>query len=258
MRKGFTLIELLVVIAIIALLLAIIAPALKAVKEQGRKIYCKNDLKQIGLALRIYGEEENGELPLNEAGNWAWDVSFFTTDLVIDTGGSEYTFYCPSDPTKKPDRPELWQFSLIYGQPKPFKMVAEPQDVAGRKQQFRVTGYYWFLDMQNSNRAFQISGPGNKKWLRKFTDIKNAGETEMVADATISTDTSRDPAVNSFMEIQGGSYGWHGVYDRTNHVKDGFRPVGGNIVFADGHVSWRKFQEMTVRSGGTFRPVHWW
>ncbi len=257
MRKGFTLIELLVVIAIIALLLAIIAPALKAVKEQARKIYCKNNLKQIGLSMKIYSEEEDGKLPLNETGNWAWDVSFFTTDLIMDSGGSEYTFYCPSDPTKKPDRPELWQFSLIYGQAKPFRMVAEPQTVVGRKQHFRVTGYYWLMDMENGSRPFQLGGPGKKKWLRTFSDIKNTGTAEMVVDATISTDTSRDPAVNSFMEIPGGSYGWHGVYDRTTHVKDNINPVGGNIVYADGHVAWRKFQEMFVRSSA-YRPVHWW
>lgn len=257
MRKGFTLIELLVVIAIIAMLLAIIAPALKAVKEQARKIYCKNNLKQIGLSMIIYAEEEDGKLPLNETGNWAWDVSFFTTDLIIDNGGSEYTFYCPSDPTKKPDRPELWQFSLIYGQAKPFRMVDEPQTITGRKQQFRVTGYYWLMDMQNGNRPFQIGGPGNKKWLRTFSDMKNTGNAEMVVDATISTDTSRDPTVNSFMEVPGGSYDWHGTYDRTNHVKDNIKPVGGNIGYADGHVAWRKFQDMFVRSSA-YRPVQWW
>ena len=256
-ENGFTLIELLVVIAIIALLLSILLPSLSTVKEQARKIYCKNDLKQIVLSMRIYADSNKNVLPLNERGNWAWDVSFFTTDVVIENGGSPDTFYCPSDKTKNPDRPELWQFSLIYGQAQPFHMVDEPQTVAARKGQFRVTGYYWLMDMENGNRPFQLGGPGNKKWLRSYNDIKSAGSAELVLDATISTGTNRDWRANNFMEVPGGSYGWHGTYDRTNHVKKNIEPVGGNIGYADGHVSWRKFDKMFVRSGG-YNPVHWW
>lgn len=53
-EKGFTLIELLVVIAIIALLLAVIMPALKLAKEQARKIICKSQLSQLGKAVELY------------------------------------------------------------------------------------------------------------------------------------------------------------------------------------------------------------
>lgn len=53
-RKGFTLIELLVVIAIIALLLAILMPALKKAKEQGQRAVCKSNLKNYTLAIVMY------------------------------------------------------------------------------------------------------------------------------------------------------------------------------------------------------------
>ena len=64
-RQGFTLIELLVVIAIIALLLAIIMPSLRMVKEQARKVICATHLKSIGQAIALYAQQENDELPMN-------------------------------------------------------------------------------------------------------------------------------------------------------------------------------------------------
>ena len=62
-RMGFTLIELLVVIAIIALLLAILMPALQRVKKQARDIICRHNLKEYGLAARMYIDDNEGSFP---------------------------------------------------------------------------------------------------------------------------------------------------------------------------------------------------
>jgi len=62
-KKGFTLIELLVVIAIIAVLMAILMPALQRVKKQARAIICKNNLGQYGLASKMYLGDWEGNFP---------------------------------------------------------------------------------------------------------------------------------------------------------------------------------------------------
>lgn len=69
-KKGFTLIELLVVIVIIALLIGLLLPALARVREEARKTQCKANLRQVGLALEIYSQDNHGYSPATYGGDW--------------------------------------------------------------------------------------------------------------------------------------------------------------------------------------------
>lgn len=86
-KKAFTLVELLVVISIIALLLAVLMPALSKAREAGRRVVCGNHLRSIGMANQIYANCWNGKyVPI-------MDVSVPRPSSATGTTGN-YTYYC--------------------------------------------------------------------------------------------------------------------------------------------------------------------
>ena len=122
-KKAFTLIELLVVISIIALLLSILMPSLQKTKELAQRIVCASNLRQIGLALALYGSENKETVFPFVGGKTVMDIDtapqswdsllgpYFTTK---ENDAVKKYMKCPADKHKREEDPNP-VFNPFYG-----------------------------------------------------------------------------------------------------------------------------------------------
>lgn len=246
--SAFTLVELLVVVAIIALLLTMLVPSLYRARELARRAACASNLSGMAKPFHLYAGQNRSMLPLQRMatanpalfpGSWLWDVPHLTVDTLIENGVERPFFYCPSGLYQ--DDNKHWWFH----------------------PHFKVLGYWFLMKRDGGN----FPGLKDRKYLRHLqedypltttvdgvttTKMLGPGDLELSTDATISVLLT--PTLDHYGYVKGGS----SIPHRTSHMDGPNEPAGGNILFLDGHVTWRSFGEMSRHSVDGYSPRHWW
>jgi prepilin-type N-terminal cleavage/methylation domain-containing protein len=276
-KKGFTLIELLVVIAIIAMLLAILMPALNKVKQMAMKVICGTNVKGLGTALMVYAGDYEDAYPVqsgkgshqwqnatqgwqNAAKNWenGGDTSPLTVGaslylLVREADVNPKSFKCPASSevayeglnTQGLDLVQLWDFG--HKDPPnnlgPAKCVSYSYHLPyGPPSNYGASAY---AATATATASFAVMSDKNPLFDHKLT---KGGSTE-----------------DNYLDKVGRLGAWWAVGQNVPKWKilhansEAHNREGQNVLFGDGHNEWAKTPDVgvrhdniyTIRGGGT-------
>ncbi len=242
-KKGFTLIELLVVIAIIALLMAIVMPALRRVKESAKSLLCQTNTKGLVSAWHVYATEYDGEMPgswnyhptmgWGSPSDWAWSPWNSVHAGPTWTGPS---YVAPLD-----EREEGIRKGTIWPYVETLKSYHCPSDksAGGNLRSYSIPDSlngYWgrnkldYAAWDNLEKTSQIKSPGSKYIFIEENDPRGYNINAWIIDPSggITSNQWSDP-----MSL------WHFSHS--------------NLAFADGHTEEWNWSRETLEFFGDYR-----
>ncbi len=217
-KGGFTLIELLVVIAIIAILAAMLLPALAKAKESGKKMNCISNLHQMGLGLLLYADDSGGIIPRGNEPLW---FQVLSPNLgVRDTNSFKKVrvYTCPSYPDKR----QLicyvvnsWQFS-------------SPLDTRG----YEVEGMTKISRIKKPVDTIYFADNEYGSWRPLITDLGLIGDSDEKNDVWQPEHLPYAPDGRTINTERRVALARHGN--------------GSNLLYFDGHSAWKKAKLIVV------------
>jgi len=229
-----------VVIAIIAILAAMLLPALAAAKEKARRTKDLSNMRQLGIACFTYASENQDRLPgIVKDGEWLHDMSRPNADALVNAGASVKIFYCAgllasvneneALGTRGEGKKSWWEFN----------------------DKRRVMGFAFMIKQAPDDTRFPINGA---QFISKLTQTNRPSEATLAADEIMTTSLIKPYDFRIVSDNVPNEYG--GAY-YPPHRKHGI-PTGGTLLFLDSHASWRKFEDMKPRFHATSSAAPWY
>ena len=255
--RGFTLIELLVVIAIIAILAAMLLPALAKAKQKALQSSCISNLRQWGLALQMYVNDNGGGIPhdgMDSSGTYSSGDSkqlnaWFNLlpDLVSDKPLSYYTGLATVSTSDAQKNSGILPFpggvAKIFNCPGAQMLGNDFSQINGDSPAADADGFFSYvvnIDLKRQTPGYANSDAYTYPQMPKITNISRPVDTVFMFDCVFSPTlevVNSSPAYNSVNPAAR----WRNFASRHS--------LGGDINFLDGHVGY--YKTSIVQAGGT-------
>jgi prepilin-type N-terminal cleavage/methylation domain-containing protein/prepilin-type processing-associated H-X9-DG protein len=261
-RAGaFTLIELLVVVAVIAILAALLLPALSKAKDQAIRVHCKSNERQQILALSMYAHDNKDFLPDDTGAHQPWDMNQ-AEGTYLAAGGAPYkVWYDPGTYQSFGDADWIAFWNNSAGEfdgDGPLRVVGYAETFYGIGLYANVGAWDFSTNINQKLSAVPITVNG------KTIQI-NSSSRVLLACATITSANNLSDNLHTKE-----SYVWtdlpHGDDPdvpgtkpfTSAHMLSSRLPSGGNLGMFDGHVEWRPFAQLIPRAGGDYGPAFYY